>query len=302
MNKVYAIKVPATSANIGSGFDTTGAAFQLYNLFEVCELKQEGLIIKGVPPEYRGKDNLVVKSMERLFSLVDYRPKGLFINEFNDIPMGKGLGSSATCIVAGLVGANLIAGRPFSLDELFEISVRIEGHPDNVAPAFFGGLTTALMSKDKTLFTREEISAKFEFYACIPDFTLSTQKARDLLPKTYSRQDVVYNISHAIMSYLALTRGLEDYIPLSVGDRIHEPYRKGFIEGYDEIVAHSKRIGALASYISGAGPTLIQITEVSNISFEGKMHRWMRENFPNWEFMRLVPDTKGVVVQEHDVR
>lgn len=292
-NKKYKIRVPATSANIGAGFDTLGIAFNIYNTFEIQELDEEKLIIEGVPEEYCTDKNLVYQSMKTLFERVDYHPKGIYIKENNDIPIGKGLGSSASCIVGGLVGANILAGNPLKKEKLYEIAVELEGHPDNVTPALYGGLTTSMMSEDKTLCYITTVSRKFSFFASIPDFELPTEEARKILPDSYTRSDIIYNISHSLMTYLCLNHGRVEAIPLCIGDKIHQPYRKNLIKGYDDIVNQANTFGALATYISGAGPTLIHIVRTKDIKFEGQMQNWLKENYPSWTFKEVLPNYSG---------
>lgn len=299
-NKKFKIKVPATSANIGAGFDTLGIAFNIFNTFEVCELDENKLVIEGVSEEFQNEKNLVYQAMIKLFEKVNYKPKGIYIKETNDIPIGKGLGSSASCIIGGLVGANLIAGSPLEKDELYELSVEMEGHPDNVTPALFGGLTTSMMEKDKTLCYITTISKNFSFYASIPDFILPTVEAREILPKEYDKADVIYNISHALMTYLCLNHGQTNAISSCIGDKLHQPYRKNLIHGFDEISDKAQTLDALATYISGAGPTLIHITKSNNLTFEKEMRDWLKENYPGWEFKEVLPNYSGCIELENE--
>lgn len=297
---MYNVRVPATSANIGSGFDTIGAAFKLYNTFQFAEQDNGKLTIRGVKKKYQNKHNLVYQAMLRVFARTGYKPAGIFINEQTEIPVGRGLGSSATCIAAGLVGANAICGGPLAKRELLEIAVEMEGHPDNVAPALYGGLTTSLMTPKRTLFIKDTIHPVFNFYACIPNFKLPTVKARAVLPTEVPRADAVFDISHANMTYLALTRGLADYIPHCLADRLHEPYRRKLISHSKDVTARAKRYGALATYISGAGPTLMIVTEAKNVKFEARMHAWMFSTLPHWQFRRMLPERTGTTVRERN--
>ena len=146
------VRVPATSANMGPGFDTLGIAFNLYNDFEFSE---EGTTNKfyGFKEEFSNEDNIVYKSMIACFKKCNYKPKGLKISLIKeDIPISRGLGSSSTCIVAGLLGANDIMGNPLSIDELFKIGVELEGHPDNIAPAFFGGMVVSVLEDGEAVY------------------------------------------------------------------------------------------------------------------------------------------------------
>ncbi len=294
---MISVRVPATSANLGAGFDTLGAAFKMYNTFSFRAQEDSRLIIRGVRKKYQNKENLVYKAMLRVFDEAGTRPNGIFLHERSDIPVGRGLGSSATCIVAGLVGANELIGSPLPDERIFELAVDMEGHPDNVAPALYGGITTSMMTPKKTFCVADTLSPVFNFYACIPDFKLPTVKARAVLPKQIPMKDAVYNISRANMAYLALTRGMTDAIPAAVSDKLHEPYRRGLIAHSKEVTHNARRYGALTTYISGAGPTLMIITDEKNRLFEDKMRKWMRDHLPSWSFSRLLPDVYGVSVR-----
>lgn len=299
MNHKFQVKVPATSANFGSGFDTIGAAFNIYNIFEFEELEDQKLVITGCDEEFCNKDNLVYQAMQIVFDKVDQAPKGIHIHEINNIPVGKGLGSSATCIVGGLIGANLLCGEPFTLNELYEMAIELEGHPDNVTPAFFGGLTTALITPGKpTYYNTSPINEDFSFYICIPNFKLSTEEARRLLPEKYTRSEVVFNISHALMTFIALTKGEVDVISDAIADKIHEPYRKPLIKGIDKIEAGLKECGGLVSFISGAGPTIMCIADSKNKAFGSKMKVYIDKNLADWDFKEVQPDNTGVEYKE----
>lgn len=299
MSRKFQVKVPATSANFGSGFDTIGAAFNIYNIFEFEALEDETLLITGCDEEYCNEDNLIYQAMLIVFNKYGKRPKGVHIHEINNIPVGKGLGSSATCIVGGLIGANLLCGEPYTLNELYEMAIELEGHPDNVTPAFFGGLTTALITPGKpTYYNTTPISDAFSFFICIPDFKLSTEEARKLLPSSYSRNEVVFNISHALMTYIALTKGEIDVISSAIADKIHEPYRKPLIDGITEIESGLKECGGLISFISGAGPTIMCIADSKNQTFESQMNSYINKNLTGWEFRKVLPDNTGVEYSE----
>ena len=182
------IRVPATSANLGPGFDSLGIALDLYNDF-LFEETSKGLEIIGALANEEDKDNLVYLSMLKTFDLIGYIPKGIKIKIESKTPVSRGLGSSASCIVAGVMGANEIAGSPLSLSEIFKLSTKIEGHPDNIAPALFGGLVTSLMEKDEIFYNKINIAEGLKFTAIIPDFPLSTKNAREVLPR--DRKSVV---------------------------------------------------------------------------------------------------------------
>lgn len=293
------VRVPATSANLGPGFDAFGVAFELYNIFSFEERDTGKLTIRGVSKKYQGKSNLVYKAMLKVFNKVGYRPKGLYIYSDVNIPVSRGLGSSATCIVGGLVGANALCGAPLNGKELFDMAVEMEGHPDNVAPAMFGGLVVSLGTRDENLYIKKTVAPQFNFYAAIPDFTLSTAEARRAIPKKIYHKDAVYNVSRASMTCLALCDGHPELLKESMKDKLHQPYRIPLIAHYDEVTRAAEDFGALSACISGAGPTILMISDKSNMHFEEEMHRWLSERLPGWQFIKLVPDNTGVCTDQH---
>lgn len=191
------LRIPATSANIGPGFDSIGLAVGLYNyvtLEEYDGLAIESLDGKEIPTD---ETNLVYTTAKRLYELCGVPFRGLKIGQINNIPLTRGLGSSSACVIAGLKGANRLMGNPVSDDELLNLAAGIEGHPDNSTPALTGGLVTAVFDGKKVWYVKQEIKNDLRFVAIIPDFELSTAKARGVLPDTVPRRDGVFNLSRA---------------------------------------------------------------------------------------------------------
>lgn len=290
------VRVPATSANLGPGFDAFGIAFKLYNTFTMEERDNGKLTIRGVEKRYQDKSNLTYKAMIKVFNHVNYKPKGIYLlNEVN-VPISRGLGSSATCIVAGLVGANVLCGTPLSGKNLFDMAVEMEGHPDNVAPAMFGGLTASLSNAAGNFYIKKEVDPRFEFYVAIPNFSLSTLEARKALPSKINHRDACYNIARASMTFTALADGQPDILRESMDDKLHQPYRKHLIDHYDEVTHQAKEFGALAACISGAGSSILFVNESANLSFMKHMELYLKENLPEWSFIKVQPDNTGVAI------
>ena len=290
------VRVPGTSANIGPGFDAFGLALSIYNTFSFEEKNDGKLTIRGVERKYQSDTNLVYRSMQKVFKKVGYHPKGLYIHTDVDIPISRGLGSSATCIVGGLFGANALIGSPLSTAELFDIAVELEGHPDNVAPAIFGGLVVSMNDHGKNVHIKSQVHPCYEFYALVPDFPLSTSDARQVLPKKISFSDATHNLPRATMTYLALANGSEDILKLCMKDRLHQPYRKKLIAHYDVITKKAREMGCLNTCISGAGPTILAINSVDNHGFEPDMRAYLAEKAPGWQIIPLAPDHTGVQI------
>ena len=290
------IRVPGTSANVGPGFDAFGLALTIYNTFSFEEKSDGKLTIRGVDKKYQGTTNLVYRSMQKVFKKAGHHSKGLYIHSDVGIPISRGLGSSATCIVGGLFGANALIGSPLTTEELFDIAVEMEGHPDNVAPAIFGGLVVSLTDQGKNFYIKSAIHPTFEFYAIVPDFPLSTSDARQVLPKKINFSEATHNLPRATMTYLALVNGSEEILRVSMKDRLHQPYRKKLIAHYDVITRKARDMGCLNTCISGAGPTILAINSVNNPGFVNEMSVYLKEKAPGWQLIPLFPDNAGVQI------
>ena len=213
---------PATTANLGPGFDSFGCALSLYNTytFSFCD----HLEIQGCPSAYCNEENLTVVAFKKVLEALGEPWHGLKMSVQAEIPVSRGLGSSAAMIVAGAAGANMLYGSRLPAEALFAICTALEGHPDNVAPALFGGLTVSLMDHNRPLTVNYPIHPSLRFVALIPDFTLRTQKARSVLPDQVPRQDAVFNASRTGFLPRALELGDERLICAALQDRLHEPY------------------------------------------------------------------------------
>ena len=193
--KRVTIRVPATTANLGPGFDAFGCALSLYTdvTFEETD---SGLEITGCDEEFTGPDNMAYTSYCAVLASLSEEVRGVKIHIESQIPVCRGLGSSAALLVAGAMGANVLRGNKLSTQGLLNITNAMEGHPDNLAPAFFGGLTASMVDNGLPVTVNFPLHPEWEFLALIPDFDLPTHKARALLPEQVSRADAIYNISH----------------------------------------------------------------------------------------------------------
>ena len=289
------IQVPATTANIGSGFDSLGIALKMYNNVYIEEY--DGIDISSndnvfIPIDSR---NLVFASAKRIYELCGKDFKGLKIKQENVIPMARGMGSSSACIVAGLVGANKILGNPLSKDELLNIAVKLEGHPDNVVAAILGGLTVSAIKEEKVYGVSIPISSRLCFALLIPPFELKTSRARNVLKQYYSREDAVFNISRSALTSASLFSAKFENLKVSVEDRIHQPYRLGLIDGARDIFNIAYELGSYGTYISGAGPTIASIIDKKNAeNFKENILKEMEnKNIKNWKLKVLDVDYNG---------
>ena len=265
------LQIPATSANLGAGFDALGLALDLYNYVEMEENDRIDISSADSIPVPTDEKNLIYVSVNDLYRVCGKTLKGLTLRQTNNIPMTRGLGSSSACIAAGLVGANRMLGDPLTADDLVDLAAQIEGHPDNTAPALLGGIVTAVFDGRKVHWVKQEVSTKLKFAAIIPDFELSTEKARACLPKEITHKDAVYNLSRAALFSASLLTGKFENLRTAVHDRLHQPYRMELIPRCREVFDIAYTHGAYAVYISGAGPTVMAIVDEQNEFFAGKM-------------------------------
>ncbi|MEM7066216.1 MAG: homoserine kinase [Cyanobacteria bacterium P01_B01_bin.77] len=301
MSQTAQVTVPATTANIGPGFDCLGAALTLYNHFTFTPANTPSIAITGNEADRlsAGNDNLVYQAYEAFYHHLKKPAPPAHIDIDLHVPLSRGLGSSSTAIVGGLVGANLLAGKPLSLNEIAALATDIEGHPDNVVPALLGGCRLAVHSESNQLNLcaipwHETIVP----VVAIPDFELATADARRVLPDSYSRADAIFNAAHLALLTQALATGKGEWLKTALCDRIHQPYRKTLIPHYDDIYNQALDAGAWGLVISGAGPTLLALTNPESIASVCKTlgHPWDSANIP-YSVHTLAIDMQGTKAQ-----
>ena len=286
------VKVPATSANLGPGFDVAGLAVTLYNTF-TFELLDDGLEITGCPEQFCNAENMTYQAFVEGAKTCGLLFKGLRIECSGDVPYTRGLGSSSTCIVAGIVGAYAFVDRYDERQEILELATKIEGHPDNVAPAIFGGLTVSVMSDGVTTLNIP-VKHDYRFVAMIPPFTLSTEKSRSVLPQVLSRSDAIANVSHLALMVASLINGYDDGLKLGFKDRLHQPYRGPLIEGFDEIMTileNDERV--LGAYLSGAGPTIMAVIDATDTKGVVRIKEELGDLLKDWQVEKIELDMRG---------
>lgn len=262
------VVVPATSANLGPGFDTLGVALAMYNTIEMAEtgILDDVIEVDGHAELERPDQNLVYVAARRVFERLEYKPYGFLIREQIGIPVARGLGSSASAIVGGLVAANALAcqmtGRPgLDQDEILHLAVELEGHPDNVTPALVGGFTVTCMEDGKPLYVRFDPPAGLQAVVAIPEVPLSTKKARGVLPGEVKMADAVFNVSRATLLVAALLTGRLDLLAVASKDRLHQPYRESLVPGLSDVIQAALAAGAKSVALSGAGPSIIALVD-----------------------------------------
>lgn len=292
------VRVPATSANMGAGFDTLGVALNLYSRLEIEETDGglEIITINNTGTVQNDKTNLVYRAMERVFNETGITPRGLKIKQESRIPMTRGLGSSSACIIGGMLAANVLTGRSLSYPEMLDMAVRMEGHPDNVGPAMYGGFCVSAMNGGKTYVKSMKLPNTLRFAVMIPDFFVATKKSRGVLPQKVDFKDAAHNISRVSMFQAAMATGDYELLRFAVDDRLHQPYRKSYIDGFDDIFKRTYELGSKATYLSGSGPTIMSLLTGGAESFKAGMERFFTENSHKWKCMILECDNVGSVL------
>lgn len=268
-NKTYIVRVPATTANIGSGFDTLGMSLGLYNVvqfvpvkgmkLEDTDIRAEG---EGADQITSGMDNMIIKAMAETAEQAGKEIPGGHMYLINRIPFARGLGSSSAALASGVFLANMLMGEPFNRTEILNITADMEGHPDNAAPAILGGFCMALLKDGKVTAESIDIPSHWKAVVTIPDFELHTEKARAVLPKSYSRSDAVHNIGAVSFLMAAFMYQKPEYLKFGLDDCIHVPYRLDLIPGARQVIANAVYSGAYGATISGSGPTIIAFAPV----------------------------------------
>lgn len=285
LNRTIRVRVPGTSANCGPGFDAIGVACTIYNDLELTLKGEEGIAVEvegeGADNIPRDERNIVLRAIRTILKRANLEDevKGFCVRMKNHIPLSRGLGSSAAAIVAGLKAANALIGNRFSRRELLQMATNIEGHPDNVAPAIFGGFTISVVTRGRVECFSLMPRMPLKLVAAVPEFPLSTKLARSVLPEQVNMKDAVYNVSRAALLVAALTKGQPRFLRNAFADALHQPYREKLIPGMKDVFRAARRSGALGASLSGAGPCLIAYT----LENEEAVGQAMVEAFANHE-------------------
>lgn len=305
------VKVPATTANLGPGFDCFGMALTLYNKITIEELvyPDKGLIINIIPGEHdtdsslltipTDKTNIVYKAVELLYNYVGQTPPDLKINIQTDIPIAKGLGSSSSVIVGGILAANKLLGNPADEAALLSIANELEGHPDNTTPAIVGGFCLSSLEDDgSVIYKKIEWPEDWKILACMPDYELATQISRSVLPDKVSMDEAVFNLKRSAMFIEAIHSKDSELMRYALNDKLHQPYRSRLIPGFEEIKESLSGINSvLGTVISGAGPSIIVIYEDNHLDEISKIVNNCWENIGVKVSVKKIDiDTRGAVI------
>ena len=271
VGKKIIVSVPSTTANLGPGFDCLGAALDLYNEFIFTRIEGGGdrfdLIMESTDGNHLrgGPENLVFRAAQKVWASANISPFALEARVKLAVPPARGLGSSATAIVAGLIGANAIMDSPLSKEKLLELAIDIEGHPDNVVPSLLGGLClTARSASQRWRIVRCDWHNSIKAVVAIPAIRLSTSEARRVMPKNIPICDAVTNMGALTLLLNGLKTGNEELIKEGMFDKLHEPYRWKLIKGGLDVKEAALEAGALGCAISGAGPSILALCKNEN--------------------------------------
>ena len=305
LNRTIRVRVPGTSANCGPGFDAIGVACTIYNDLELTLKGEEGLVIEiegegaaNIPADER---NIVLRAIRTILKRAhrEDEVKGFHIRMTNHIPLSRGLGSSAAAIVAGLKAANALLGNRFSRRELLQMATNIEGHPDNVAPAIFGGFTISVVTRGRVECFSLMPRMPLQLVVAVPEFPLSPRLARSVLPEQVKMKDAVFNLSRAALLVAALTKGQPRFLRNAFADALHQPYREKLIPGMKDVFRDACRAGALGASLSGAGPCLIAYTLENEEAVGQAMVEAFKEHEIKAHALQLSLDAHGARILKH---
>ena len=298
---MYRISVPATTANIGPGFDAMGLALNLFLVIEVKPIPSVTQCVVWSDPNMSplpDNKNLILSSLKKTLDRLGLASKGFELDiQDCQIPVSRGLGSSASAIVAGIIAANELAGRPMTQKDIIDWATELEGHPDNVVPAILGGMSVSFQAGLDVFTTQVPVPKQLGFAVLIPDFELSTEDARKALPSDYSKADCIHNLSRAAFLVASFNNNSVDGLREALNDKIHQPFRINLIEDGAYILKRAESVGAIGEFISGAGPTLIALYNKNDASFKDKLSQELSELSNKWTLLDLSVCQQGVTVE-----
>lgn len=287
------VRVPATSANIAVGYDCMGLA-----LSEIAQVDFEqipsGLVIEGCEAPYCNEDNLIYQAFLKALEYMNKSITGLKIVVDTNVPYARGMGSSATCIVAGIAGASAMFENAMTLDEIFQLATQMEGHPDNIAPAVFGSLCVSIMDEGKAYVTPFKVHDDLQLVTLIPDFEVNTKEARKVLPTTMSYSDAVYQMGRCVALAVALQNGDEAMMKRACKDKMQQPYRAKLIPQFHHIEQLCEKHHMITMFISGSGSTMIAFTK--NKEDANALMSEVKQIYSTWDVRLLKCINEGVQV------
>lgn len=293
-------RIPASTTNLGPGFDVLGLALQLYSTVELEEIDNDIEIeIHGIDADKisHDTDNIAYQAANLVFDRCGYGPKGLRLVLTNGVPAIRGLGGSGTAIIGGLLTANAICDEPFSPSELLDFATELDGHPDNVAASMLGGFVVCVKHGNHVHPIKLDCRSDLRVVMAVPDFPLSTKQARSVLPQTVRFADAIYNMSRSSLLVAAIATGKLEMLSLAMNDRLHQPYRTSLIPGFNEVAESAMKAGALSVALSGAGPSIAAYCTRSTRQVATQMNQVFGQNQILCEVKTLSIDSTGATVR-----
>ncbi|GAB4430334.1 MAG: homoserine kinase [Anaerolineales bacterium] len=299
------VKVPATTANLGPGYDALGLALNLWNEAEFVRTDDKRICVnvsgEGAERLPRNAKNAISQAALQIYAQARQPCPGLRINCLNRIPLGSGLGSSSAAVLTGMLGANALLGNPFTPEEILQLAAQSEGHPDNIAPALLGGLVVSLVHEKRVHAMKLPLQKEhpgIQITIVLPAFRLSTQAARKLLPEQVAHADAVFNISRVVLVIEALRSSDLELLGIAMKDRLHQPYRLPVIPGASAALEAGKKAGAAAVALSGAGPSLIAFASIRDAGIGSAMKRAFESAGLSARVFEVATSDEGAIVSQ----
>ena len=292
------VRVPATTANVGSGFDSIGVALTLYNHMDMEECDRLLISSRDQVPVPCNAHNLVYRTVQEVYKHCGKTLKGLQLIQESPIPTARGLGSSSACIVGGILGANALLGNPLSQNDMVDMATRMEGHPDNTTPAFLGGFVVSVFDQGHVTCMKCPVeNTDLAFVAFIPDFELKTEQARAALPKSLGYSEAIFNLSRAALLCTSMVQKQYGNLKIATEDALHQSHRLALIPRGNEVLQIAYQENAFAAYVSGAGSTLMAIVSAQDAAFEERMRkRFLEKGLSNYRILSLQVDNQGACI------
>lgn len=288
------VRVPATTANVGCGFDTVGLALELFNEFRIQAAEMDAL--QGAHQDL--SKHMVFYTRDRACEALGLEKLPMHLTIQAHVPLASGLGSSSTCVIAGVIAALYLHHQALDPQLIQELATRIEGHPDNVVPAYQGGFVAALMTQDHLISQKFEVHPAFRFVTVTPGFEFSTSFARRALPQTILHREAVANLGRIVLLAEALKRGESQHLHALLADELHEKYRLPLIFERDpafEMLYHDCCHHAAGTFLSGAGPTIISVDHAQAAE---ELYIRLKQRYPSYHVRLLRPWNEGTLISD----
>lgn len=294
------IRVPASSANLGPGFDTLGLALPLY-LDITAEMSDQGIEVQFYGEGHRElvdqlDDTLIIKTLKITLEKLGQSLPGLKLIINNQIPLARGLGSSSAAIAAGVLLGNELAGNPMDMQTIMNLSTQIEGHPDNVVPALVGGITVSVIEGENVYYRKIMPPPDLEVVIAVPELKMSTEISRSVRPAQFDSKDVVFNLQRACFLVASLAAGNLDKLGMAMQDAVHQPYRRTLIPGFDDVIRGAMEAGALGVALSGAGPSVLALADHGTDSIGQAMAEGFARAGIGARIIKGKPSLEGAVI------